>query len=56
MDRRVCRECGGVIEMIGVGFYGITVEVKCLHCGEQYEVLPEELGDDGIAYYDRMVA
>jgi len=45
MDR--CRECGGELEIIGLGGFADLVMVECKECGEVYEVEPDGLGMAG---------
>ena len=47
-----CRECGGKLEILGVGIYGDTIEVECQICGECYEVEPDGLGDAGMEFVE----
>ena len=43
---RECRECGedGLV-VIGMGPYEDTIIVECPHCGEEYELEPDGLGE-----------
>jgi len=47
-EMRKCRECGGEIKIMGMGFYGDTIEVVCQSCDEYYEVEPDGLGEGGL--------
>lgn len=42
-----CRECGGKLKVLGSGYYGDTVLVKCRDCRAKYEVEPDGLGMGG---------
>ncbi len=43
---RICRECkkDGLV-VIGMGPYEDTIVVECPHCGEEYELEPDGLGE-----------
>ena len=48
MSRR-CRECKeGRLEVVGMGAYEDTILVECPHCGAEYEVEPDGLGEGGL--------
>lgn len=48
MGSRICRECGeGPVQVTGTGFYDDTILVECPHCGEEYELEPDGLGEGG---------
>ncbi len=45
---RECRECKqDGLKVVGMGAYEDTIIVECPHCGEEYEVEPDGLGEGG---------
>jgi hypothetical protein len=51
MKRNKCRTCKtGKLKIIGVGYYGDTIEVECKNedCQDSYEVEPDGLGMGGL--------
>ena len=36
--KSTCRECGGELEIQGIGEFGDTIVVECKTCNEGYEV------------------
>ncbi len=43
---RECRECKqDGLKVIGMGAYEDTIIVECPHCGEEYELEPDGLGE-----------
>jgi hypothetical protein len=54
---RICRECGeGPLEITGTGYYEDTIIVECPHCGEEYELEPDGLGEGGFEMVEAMQA
>lgn len=50
MDK--CRTCGKELKILGLGFYGDTIEVECVACGDTYEVEPDGLGEGGLEFIE----
>jgi hypothetical protein len=50
MAKRTCRECQTPysLKILGIGYYGDTIEVECKACGETYEVEMDGLGEAGM--------
>ena len=45
---RECRECKqDGLKVIGMGAYGDSIIVECPHCGAEYELDPDGLGEAG---------
>ena len=45
----ICKECKEkALKIVGIGYYGDTIEVECTACGEFYEVEPDGLGQGGL--------
>lgn len=44
-----CRECGGVLQIVGVD--DCSLDVECLECGETYGVELSALGDGYLAQF-----
>ena len=53
---RDCRECEakGSMKILGVGFYGDTIEVECQVCGEGYEIEPDGFGEGAMEFVEAM--
>ena len=51
----ICRECHkGRLKITGVGGFEDTILVECSHCGEEYEVEPDGLGEGGMEMLEAM--
>jgi len=45
-----CRECNSELKILGTGYYGDTIEVRCKKCGIEYEVEMDGLGMAGMEW------
>jgi hypothetical protein len=50
----VCRECGGVLRIVGAD--DATLEVECTRCGDGYSVEPDAFHDGGVIYWPAAMA
>ena len=50
----VCKECGGVLEVVGAD--DVSLDVECTRCGEFMHVEVDAFGDGGVDYWPRAMA